>query len=568
MKKVLIETRMNSLKLNESKEPKKGCLGRLEGICADFKNPTRNGRLYPLDLWKKVFNNDLFKEALESKTLFGELDHPEDRFEPLMKHACVVMTDYRIDEDAGVIYGGFDILDTPEGRTLKSIVDYGSVVGVSSRGQGDVRESVDGEIVDEDSYDFACFDVVSTPAVEKARQTVAESINRQNFKESVSRQIQGAESIADLNIIRSVVRASDLKDSDMDTIIESIEDKCKSLQEAEETILAEKEDDSTNLTEDMDQKPAKTIRDNKDLYRCIKGLREQVSAYRHRESRYVDVIRDKQNKIDSLSESVNSMRKELKNRQSLQESARRRHATKLENVVNEYDERIAGLNESLQEASRDVKRFRFENDKTLRKLNSLRSRYEEESQESSRTIQELQEQLENKTSEVERLEEQTRILSQEHRTEIRNIDGEVDEYSTLLEEAQQKIESGNQTISDLKETLSKTQANLKQQRQRCSEAYDTLRKYQESYTDKISKVAGIDPKSIYHSINESTTPQQIDEIVKSYRDKLDRYSKLGIADVGISEEGMVVEGTTISKNAEDMEDERRLSFLMNVANSL
>lgn len=568
MKKVLIETRMNSLKLNESKEPKKGCLGRLEGICADFKNPTRNGRLYPLELWKKVFNNDLFKEALESKTLFGELDHPEDRFEPLMKHACVVMTDYRIDEDAGVIYGGFDILDTPEGRTLKSIVDYGSVVGVSSRGQGDVRESVDGEIVDEDSYDFACFDVVSTPAVEKARQTVAESINRQNFKESVSRQIQGAESIADLNIIRSVVRASDLKDSDMDTIIESIEDKCKSLQEAEETILAEKEDDNTNLTEDMDQKPAKTIRDNKDLYRCIKGLREQVSAYRHRESRYVDVIRDKQNKIDSLSESVNSMRKEMKNRQSLQESARRRHATKLENVVNEYDERIAGLNESLQEASRDAKRFKFENDKTLRKLNSLRSRYEEESQESSRIIQELQEQLENKTSEVERLEEQTRILSQEHRTEIRNIDGEVDEYSTLLEEAQQKIESGNQTICDLKETLSKTQSTLKQQRQRCSDAYNTLRKYQESYTDKISKVAGIDPKSIYHSINESTTPQQIDEIVKSYRDKLDRYSKLGISDVGISEEGMVVEGTTISKNAEDMEDERRLSFLMNVANSL
>jgi hypothetical protein len=568
MKKVLIETRMNSLKLNESKEPKKGCLGRLEGICADFKNPTRNGRLYPLELWKKVFNNDLFKEALESKTLFGELDHPEDRFEPLMKHACVVMTDYRIDEDAGVIYGGFDILDTPEGRTLKSIVDYGSVVGVSSRGQGDVRESVDGEIVDEDSYDFACFDVVSTPAVAKARQTVAESINRQNFKESVSRQIQGAESIADLNIIRSVVRASDLKDSDMDPIIESIEDKCKSLQEAEETILAEKEDDNTNLTEDMDQKPAKTIRDNKDLYRCIKGLREQVSAYRHRESRYVDVIRDKQNKIDSLSESVNSMRKELKNRQSLQESARRRHATKLENVVNEYDERIAGLNESLQEASKDAKRFRLENDKTLRKLNSLRSRYEEESQESSRTIQELQELLENKTSEVERLEEQARILSQEHRTEIRNIDGEVDEYSTLLEEAQQKIESGNQTISDLKETLSKTQSTLKQQKQRCSEAYDTLRKYQESYTDKISKVAGIDPKSIYHSINESTTPQQIDEIVKSYRDKLDRYSKLGISDVGISEEGMVVEGTTISKNAEDIEDERRLSFLMNVANSL
>ena len=56
---VLIETRMNSLKLNENVKPKKGCLGRIEGICADFKSPTRNGRLYPLGLWKKVFDNEL-----------------------------------------------------------------------------------------------------------------------------------------------------------------------------------------------------------------------------------------------------------------------------------------------------------------------------------------------------------------------------------------------------------------------------------------------------------------------------------------------------------------------------
>ena len=51
MKSQLVE-RTGSLKLIESKTPRKGCLGRLEGICADFKNPTRNGRLYGLQLWK------------------------------------------------------------------------------------------------------------------------------------------------------------------------------------------------------------------------------------------------------------------------------------------------------------------------------------------------------------------------------------------------------------------------------------------------------------------------------------------------------------------------------------
>ena len=93
-KSVLIESRLNSLKLCESQgQPRKGCLGRMEGICADFANPTRNGRFYSRELWENVFNSDLVKEALESKTLIGELDHPEDRFEPLAQEACVVLTD-------------------------------------------------------------------------------------------------------------------------------------------------------------------------------------------------------------------------------------------------------------------------------------------------------------------------------------------------------------------------------------------------------------------------------------------------------------------------------------------
>ena len=158
---LLIETRLNSLKLNESAQPRKGCLGRLEGICADFKNPTRNGRLYTLELWKNVFNDPIFKESLESKTLLGELDHPEDRLEVLAGEACIVMTDYRIDEDEGVIYAGFDILDTPRGKILKTLLDYGCVMGVSSRGQGDITNTAEGERVDEDTYDFACFDVVT-----------------------------------------------------------------------------------------------------------------------------------------------------------------------------------------------------------------------------------------------------------------------------------------------------------------------------------------------------------------------------------------------------------------------
>ena len=182
MSQILIETRLNSLKLNESKAPRKGCLGRIEGICADYGNPTRNGRFYSRELWEHVFNDELVKESLKSKTLIGELDHPEDRFEPLAKEACVVMTDYSFDDENKVVNGGFDILDTPAGRILKSLLDYGCVMGVSSRGQGDIVSGTEFEEVSPDTYEFACFDVVTTPAVAIARQHVTESVSKQKIK--------------------------------------------------------------------------------------------------------------------------------------------------------------------------------------------------------------------------------------------------------------------------------------------------------------------------------------------------------------------------------------------------
>ena len=49
MKSKLVESTPKSLRLVESKEKRKGCLGRLEGICADFIHPTRNNmKIIPL----------------------------------------------------------------------------------------------------------------------------------------------------------------------------------------------------------------------------------------------------------------------------------------------------------------------------------------------------------------------------------------------------------------------------------------------------------------------------------------------------------------------------------------
>ena len=554
---VLIETRMNSLKLTESKTTKKGCIGRLEGVCADFKSPTRNGRLYPLDLWKKVFADPLFKESLENKTLYGELDHPEDRFEPLITEACVVMTDYRIDEDAGVIYGGFDILDTPKGRILKTVLDYGSVVGVSSRGQGDIIESADGEKVDEDSYEFACFDVVSTPAVEKARQKVTESIkriNKQNFTESVKNQISDADSIADLNIIRSVVRTSKLEDSDMDSLIESIEDKCKSLQTAGDTISESVESENKDVKSVTES--ANTIRDNKKLYRCIHSLNEKVSAYKHRESRYVETIGYKDSEIMKLQSKIKKL-----------EQLNRISDKKHKNVTESLDRKLVKSDTEMKKCESLVESLKSKTKRLTEQLENRTSELSRIKVDSSGKINQLQEMLDKSQDRVTYLEGQLETLSESHKSDMESIDNEVEDYTRLLSEAQSKIDDNSDTIKNLKESLDSKDKQLQTARIRNKKLSESVKAFQESYLKKVSNVMGINPESVKSSISEDMTPKEIENIVESTRDRIDRHNKIGISSKGIDVSGdFTVHSTENSKQSE--EDSRLMSFLATAQNSI
>ena len=93
----------------------KGVLGTLKGVFADMKHPTRNGRLYSRECWEKALNSDDVKEKLETRTMFGELDHPEDRLETLQERAAIVVTKLEMDDKNGVVNGEADILDTPFG---------------------------------------------------------------------------------------------------------------------------------------------------------------------------------------------------------------------------------------------------------------------------------------------------------------------------------------------------------------------------------------------------------------------------------------------------------------------
>lgn len=610
---ILIETRLNSLKLNESAAPRKGCLGRLEGVCADFKNPTRNGRLYPRKLWENVFNDSIFQESLKSKTLLGELDHPEDRLEVLAGEACIVMTDYRIDDENGVIYAGFDILDTPRGKILKSLLDYGCVMGVSSRGQGDITNTSDGEIVDEDTYDFACFDVVTTPAVEKARQNVVESVKKtRTFVESIRKQIKEAETVGDLNAIKRVVETTQMPE--MESLIESIENRCESIKDGKTITSDVKVDSQKKVTESIDnttntnnnELSAKTIREAKEMYSCVNSLRKQINAYKFREKKLLSVIDAKNKELCTVNESVQDYSSKCtsqkyvtaklknKNKQLVTELYKSKkdikdNETKVNNIIQELEDDLTSKNKELSKLNYSYNKQvkvseRLEN--KLTNSNDKLSELQNTLNETTSINEDLQSQLSVKDTEIERLEntlnssmlkedsyrqrinelqKKNKMLTQQlealesnaladRRTNDNNInamESEINSYTDIIDGLQTQLESFR-TQRDESVDVNKKLLN------KCKQLKEQISNYQKLYVNTKAKQLGIDPSLVIEHINDNSTVESINKLIENVQKTKDRYAKLPISES--IPKGVLIDSNNKQTN-KDAEMEKLESFV-------
>lgn len=144
--------------IDTDKPKRKGILKTIRGIVADCKL-NRNGRIYPRELWQNVINSDYVQELLASKTLFGETDHPAERLEMSLQEVSHCISDIKLEGDN--VIATIDILDTPNGNLISRLLDYGSKIGVSSRGAGEVGSD---NVVDPDTYTFVGFDLVARPS--------------------------------------------------------------------------------------------------------------------------------------------------------------------------------------------------------------------------------------------------------------------------------------------------------------------------------------------------------------------------------------------------------------------
>ena len=263
-------------KLSPEEMKEKGILGYLVGPCADFINPTRNGRGYSEELWDKVFDDPIVNEKIENKCFFGECGHPSDREEVDMEKIAIALNEKPKKDKNGKLQACFSILDTPCGRILKTLCDYGTTIGISSRGSGEVV----GDEVDPSTYQLECFDAVITPAVKEARLNyVKESLdeNKINMKKAL------CESLNNATEEQRKVMKETLQELDID-----VEDEKVVNPEEDEHKSAEKEDSNKttdNLEEAKDNGPdelmsslQEAVTKNSELEAQVKDLQEKLAV--------------------------------------------------------------------------------------------------------------------------------------------------------------------------------------------------------------------------------------------------------------------------------------------------
>jgi len=144
---------------------------------ADVRNG--NGRMYPYKILMREVDN--YKKIVKERRALGELDHPDDSVINL-KNASHLVTDIWM--DGKVVHGKVKVLDTPAGQTLRSLVDSGVKLGISSRALGSVNEQ-NGHNVVQDDLQLICFDFVSEPSTPNAfMMKEAKNLESNIFNES------------------------------------------------------------------------------------------------------------------------------------------------------------------------------------------------------------------------------------------------------------------------------------------------------------------------------------------------------------------------------------------------
>ena len=125
------------LEERNSKEPARLCIQGPYMVCNEIN---KNQRIYEKsDMEREV--NRYIKEMVTPKRAMGELNHPTSA-EVNLERACHIVTHLKMEGNYAI--GKSQVLSTPMGQIVRSLINDGVKVGMSSRALGKLNEESGG----------------------------------------------------------------------------------------------------------------------------------------------------------------------------------------------------------------------------------------------------------------------------------------------------------------------------------------------------------------------------------------------------------------------------------------
>ena len=304
----------------------------MEGICIQGGVKNANERVYPVSEITNAVKT-LNEQIKEGNSVLGEVDHPDD-LKINLDRVCHMITNMWMDGPNG--YGKLKILPTPMGELVKTMLQSGVRLGVSSRGSGNV-DPHNGHVSD---FEIVTVDVVAQPSapnaypkaiyeglmnmkyghqiLEMARESGKDDKIQKYLKDEVSRLIKDLKIQENrmLDAIKPLLDSDLVNEDTRQAIAEQWEAK---LSEAKETVRAELreefaqryEHDKTVMVEALDKMVTEGLTSE------LSALNEEKKALAEDRVKFAKSMTENANKFNNfmvtkLSEELRELRKDRK----------------------------------------------------------------------------------------------------------------------------------------------------------------------------------------------------------------------------------------------------------------
>jgi len=118
-----------------------------EGVLCKVKYPicnvgelNKNNRMYEWAVWDGVSQDQDVQDKLGNRTMFAQEEHPEEGSSTRTDRIAGIVTEIVEDRANSKVHAIFEILDTPYGRIIDTLLKANCGIGVSTRAEGELDE--------------------------------------------------------------------------------------------------------------------------------------------------------------------------------------------------------------------------------------------------------------------------------------------------------------------------------------------------------------------------------------------------------------------------------------------